>query len=329
MSNIRQKVSQFQIEQVIELKIQGISHRKIAKIVFGKESSASTVHYVLSKHHYNGKERAKKQGARILVFDIETAPCLSHHWGLWQQNIGLNMTVRDWFVLSWSAKWIGEDKVLYEDIRDKFDGSAGSAFGDVDDTEIIKSIWALLDEADIVVTQNGKKFDAKKLNARFIMNGMQPPSSFKHIDTLVIAKRHFAFTSNKLEFMTDKLCKKYKKLKHGKFAGFELWKQCLLGNTDAWDEMEEYNMYDVLSLEELVFILAPYSNQLPNMDMYYDDNENHCFCGSNEWEQNGFSYTNLSKFTRFKCTGCGAEKRDRINLLSKDKRKSLVMNVIA
>ena len=51
---------------------------------------------------------------------------------------------------------------------------------------------------------------------------------------MLIAKECFGFTSNKLEYMTDKLCKKYKKLKHGKYAGFELWKECLHGNMDAW-----------------------------------------------------------------------------------------------
>lgn len=321
------KITQEQIDAVCQLKRDGVKHRDISEAVFGVRSKASTVWHILNKHYYD-KEAVKSVGAKILVFDIETAPNLSHHWGLWQQNIGLNMTVRDWFVLSWSAKWIGNDEVLYEDIREKFDGSAEAAFGEVDDSKILKSIWKLLDEADIVVTQNGKKFDVKKLFARFVMMGMKPPSTFKHIDTLLIAKRHFAFTSNKLEFMTDKLCKKYKKLKHAKFSGFDLWKQCLLGNVEAWEEMEEYNRYDVLSLEELVFILAPFSNQMPNLDMYYDDHENHCFCGSTEWEQDGFAYTNLSKFARFKCTGCGAERRDRHNLLSKDKRKSLVMNSI-
>lgn len=265
---------------------------------------------------------------RILSFDIETAPCLGYHWGMWQQNIGLNMLVRDWAVISWAAKWVGDDEVQYEDCRDFFDGSAASMFKEIDDTVLLESIWKLLDEADIVITQNGKKFDVKKLNARFLKAGMQPPSSYKHIDTLQIAKRHFAFTSNKLEYMTDKFCVKYKKLKHSKFAGFDLWKECQLGNQDAWDEMEEYNRFDVLSLEELAFILAPWSNQIPNLDLYYKDNQNHCFCGSTELEFAGFAYTNLSKFTKFKCKSCGAEKRDRTNLLAKGKRATLKMNVL-
>lgn len=96
----------------------------------------------------------------------------------------------------------------------------------------------MLDEADIVITQNGRKFDQKKLNARFILNGFKPPSSYKHIDTLVIARKHFGFTSNKLKYMTDKLCTKYKKLDHSKFPGMELWRECLKGNSEAWTEME-------------------------------------------------------------------------------------------
>ena len=128
--------------------------------------------------------------------------------------------------------------------------------------------------------------------------------------------------------MTDKLCKKYKKLKHGRFPGMELWNECMKGNPDAWNEMEEYNIYDVLSLEELLFILAPWTNILPNINVYHDEGENRCLCGCTEWEHNGYAYTNLSKFDRFKCSNCGAEKRGRTNLLTKEKRATLRMNVL-
>lgn len=316
-------------DEVCQLKKDGWSHRVISDKVFGVRTRASTVHYILKRRGLVGAGvEMPFKGPRILVFDIETAPCLSYHWGLWQQNIGLNMMVRDWAVISWSAKWIDEDEVMYEDIRNHFDGSVNSLMEEIDDKDLLVSIWKLLNEADIVVTQNGKKFDVKKLNARFLIHGMKPTSAFKHIDTLQIAKRHFAFTSNKLEFMTDKFCKTYKKLKHGKFAGFELWKQCMLGNKDAWEEMEEYNIHDVLSLQELVFILAPWSNQLPNLDTYYSDEENHCFCGSTDWEHSGYARSNLSLFDKFTCTNCGNEKRGRTNLLSKEKRQAFRMNVI-
>ena len=307
-------LSKSEQDDIIYLKGLGCTHRDIASRV---GCSASTVHYVIER---NKKVMTKKNGPRILVFDIETAPNVAYTWGMWQQNIGLNQFVNDWYVLSWSAKWMGEDEVMYQDKSDSWQ--------DQDDSLILAGIWSLLDEADFVVTQNGKKFDSKKLNASFVLNCFNTPRSYNHIDTLLIAKRHFGFTSNKLEYMTDKLCKRYKKLKHAKFAGMELWTECLKGNKEAWDEMEEYNRYDVLSLEELVFILAPWSNQIPNLDLYYEDEENHCFCGSTEFEPSGFAYTNLSKFAKHTCTNCGAEKRSKVNLLPKTKRETLRMNVL-
>jgi len=256
----------------------------------------------------------KFKGPRVLVFDIETAPILGYVWGLWENNVGLNQVKSDWYILSWAAKWLGDKKVMYQDQR--------NAKNIENDKELLKGIWRLLDEADIVITQNGKAFDQKKLNARFIMNGFQPPSSYKHIDTRLIAKKHFAFTSNKLEYMTDKLNKKYKKLKHSEFGGFELWSECLKGNLSAWKTMEKYNKYDVLATEELYNTLIPWDSSV-NFNLYHDSEDNTCKCGSTEFWQNGHEYTSVGKFKRFKCKKCGAYTRDRENLFSKEKRKSL------
>jgi hypothetical protein len=164
---------------------------------------------------------------RILLFDIETVPMEAYVWSLWQDRIPLNMVKHDWSVLSWSAKWYGEDEIFYEDVRKQKNLR--------DDSKVLKKIHKLLDEADIVVGHNSDSFDVKKLNARFIMNGMKPPSSYKRLDTKKLAKKHFGFTSNKLEYLTDKLCTKYKKLKHGNFPGFSMWEQCLQKNMDAFD----------------------------------------------------------------------------------------------
>lgn len=310
--------SQETINKVIGLKKAGVKHRDISEEVFGKRSAASSVWNILDKHFYNVQKPMPRQ-PKILTLDIETAPCLSYHWGLFKQNIGLNMGVKDSYILSWAAKWVGEDTTFYKDKRNDPTNE--------DDSELVKDIWKLLDEADIVISQNGVRFDVKKLNTAFLFAGLKPPRPYKHIDTLLIAKKHFAFKSNKLEYMTNKLNKFYKKLPHGAFPGFELWKECLLGNPLAWDEMEVYNRYDVLATEELAFILAPYSNTLPNLDIYYLDGANHCMCGCTEFKQNGFAHTNVSTFANFTCENCGAHKRGRVNLIEKDVRKTFRMNV--
>ncbi len=257
-------------------------------------------------------------GPKVLIYDIETAPILGYVWSLWENNVSLNQIHSDWHILSWSAKWLDSPAkdVMYMDQR--------NAKNIEDDTGILKEIWKLLDEADIVITQNGKHFDQKKLNARFVLNGMQPPSSYKHIDTKQIASKHFAFTSNKLAYMTDKLCTKYKKLDHAKFAGFELWRECLAGNLEAWDEMELYNKHDVLALEELYHKLIPWETSI-NFNLYHDQEDHVCKCGSTSFLKNGFYYTSAGKYQKHKCKTCGAETRDKVNLFSKEKRQSLHM----
>ena len=256
------------------------------------------------------------KGPKVLLFDIETIPLLGYFWSIWQQNVALNQIEMDWSIVSWSAKWLDDapNKTMYMDQR--------NAPKLEDDKVLLQHIWNLLDKADIVIAQNGKNFDHKKLNARFILNGMQPPSTYKIIDTMLLAKKHFAFTSNKLEYLSDKLCTKFKKLKHQKFPGFELWQQCMKGNLEAFKEMEKYNKHDVLALEELYKKLIPWENSI-NFNTYSDDLENTCKCGSTEFYKNGFYITQVGRYQKHKCKHCGAESRDRENLLSDEKRESL------
>ena len=105
---------------------------------------------------------------KILTIDIETAPMLGYVWGLWDNNVALNQIHTDWYILAFAAKWMDSKDVIYFDQRDQKNME--------DDKVLLKKIWRLLDEADVIITQNGKSFDEKRINARFILNGMKPPS---------------------------------------------------------------------------------------------------------------------------------------------------------
>lgn len=316
-------INQKKIDKIIELHLEGKASRVIGKILnIGK----SSVNRKLSKWrkgvlvYSKGEQTLVTHLPKILTIDVETAPLKVNVWSMWQQGVSLNQIDNDWFILSFAAKWLNEsnDNIIYDDLR--------GIVHKEDDTKLLETMWLLLDEADVVLTQNGKKFDIKKINARFVMNGFQPPSSYKHIDTLEIAKRSFGFTSNKLEYMTDKLCVN-KKLKHQKYPGFELWRGMLNDELEAWDECESYNKMDIISLEELYFVIAPWDTKHVNFNLYSNNLETICRCGSTNIIKYGFAYTSVSKFQRYKCNDCGAESRSRDNLFSKEKRKSLKMNI--
>jgi hypothetical protein len=256
--------------------------------------------------------------AKVLILDIETAPILGNVWSIWQQNVGLNQIERDWYILSFGAKWLGQDKVIY------YDQSRAAEIED--DTVLLGKLWKLLDEADIMVAHNGKQFDAKKINARFILAGMSPPSPYKVVDTLLIAKAQFKFTSNKLEYLADKLNTKYKKLSHAKYPGFSLWKGVMAGDKAAWAEMRTYNEHDVLSLEELYLILRPWDRKHPNVDVYDDTHEGTAcpVCGSHHLQKRGWHTTNVGKYQRYACNGCGAWSHARTPVNTKGKRRGLL-----
>lgn len=260
--------------------------------------------------------KGTRGGPRVLFLDIETKPMLGYVWSIWNQNIGLNQLHSDWSILSFAAKWKDDpaSKMIYRDLA--------KARNIDDDRPLLTALWKLLDRADIVVAQNGLGFDKKKIFARFAIHGMQPPSTFKMIDTKQLAKKVFGFTSNRLEYLSEQLNKKYRKLKHEKFSGFELWRECMAGNQAAWAEMQKYNQYDVLALEELYHRLIPWDDSV-SFGVYHDAPGHVCSCGSREFERRGFHYTQSGKFQRFRCKQCGAWTRGKLNLLSKEKRASL------
>jgi hypothetical protein len=309
----QKKWTESEIDDLVALKLVGRSWDEIGKEFDVTPNCARKAFY---RYTDDSRESAKISKVKVLLLDIETAPIMGYVWQLFDQNVALNQIHKDWHVLSWAAKWLNdpEDKVMYMDQRDIKNIE--------DDSKLLKGIWKLIDEADILLFQNGISFDRKKLNARFIQNGMKPPSSCRYIDTLRIARKHFAFTSTNLEYMTDKLCTKYKKLKHNKFSGFELWKECLAGNKEAWTELEKYNKYDILSMEELYYKLRPWDKTI-NFNAYTEEEEYRCSCGSLSFKKHGFVYGNKAKYQRYICSFCGAEHQDVENLLSKEKRKSI------
>jgi len=249
----------------------------------------------------------------VLFLDIETSPLLSYVWGMWDQNVGLNQIKEDWSILSWAAKWMGSKEIIYQDNRNSKNVE--------DDKSLLKGMWELLDKADITIGHNIKMFDTKKLNARFILNGFQPPSSYRQIDTLEIAKKHFKFTSNKLEYIASQLCPESKKSKHENFPGFEMWSEVLKGNKAAWDAMEKYNKQDISTLEAVYNKLIPWGGSI-NFSTYNNTLDTPCKCGG-RYAANGFSHSNTSRFQRYRCNICGSEMRGRDNLLTKSKKKAL------
>lgn len=259
--------------------------------------------------------------AKILTFDVETSPVEAYVWGLWDQNIPIDFIKTDWTIFSWAAKWLGKREVMFQ--------STGGRGADKvrDDKPILGALRDLLDEADIVVAQNGKRFDVRKINARLIQHGIKPPSPYRVIDTMLVAKKYFAFTSQKLAW-TSQILTDATKDKHKKYPGFELWQECLKDNPGAWIEMEKYNKRDVRVTEKVYLKVRPWIDQHPNLGVYNDGERPMCpKCGSTHVIKGGnrVSTKQQGVYSRYVCQKCGGWARGKIMQLALGKRRSLLV----
>lgn len=236
---------------------------------------------------------------KILLIDIETSPNLGWVWGKYQQDI-IRFN-KEWFILCFSVKWLNQQKIVTKCLPDynlyKRDLE--------NDKELVKDIWKFLDEADVVVAHNGDDFDLKKINSRFVFHGLTPPSPFKSVDTMKVARKHFGFTSNKLEDLVKNLSIDKNKLPTG---GFDLWLKCLAGDPSAWQKMAQYNRRDVELLEQVYYKLKPWDTEHPNFSVY--SGERVCpKCGSTRVQSRGYYVSKTLTYNRFCCIDCGSWSR--------------------
>lgn len=231
---------------------------------------------------------------KVLLFDIETSPNVGLTWGRYEQDV-LHFK-KEWELLSIAWKWLGEKSTH---VRTRLN------YKDRSDKAITAALWALLDEADIVIAHNGRKFDARKSSAKFLEHGMPPPSPYKVIDTVLVARSKFHLNSNKLDDL-GKLLGVGRKKHHGE--GIDLWLRCMAGDRKAYATMAAYNKQDVVLLEKVYLKLRPWMGAQGDVHMVDGCPK----CGSKHLQSRGFKATVASKYRQYQCQNCGAWSRGRL-----------------
>lgn len=154
-------------------------------------------------------------------------------------------------VISFAAKWYGEDKVHF--FSEFHDGRK----------KMLSAAHKILSEADIVVHYNGTSFDIPHLKREFWLSNINPPAPFIEVDLMRVIKRNFRFMSNKLQHVSEQA-------KIGSKAsndGHKLWTLCMLKDKSAWEKMKEYNKQDVVLTENLYKSLIPWIDNHPHVGL--------------------------------------------------------------
>lgn len=226
---------------------------------------------------------------KTLLLDIETSYMKLAGFSLKADGyFSHNNIIEDWYILCAAWKWLGKPKIYGAISDDKHN-----------DKEVVIKLREAVLEADELIYHNGAKFDYKKLNARVILNGLGPMVKPREIDTLKQARKHFSFTSNRLDYLGKVLgC-------GGKIhTGNDLWLRALDRDEQALKEMFKYNKRDVTLLEDVYKKLAPHIDVGYNANLM--DVLNGCpLCGSMDYHQRGWALTKTCKYQRYVCLNCG------------------------
>ena len=174
---------------------------------------------------------------KIATFDIETSALAA--------NFGI--------VLCAVIKpWQGECQVYR---LDQLPGARRS-----DDTKLVETVIAELNQYMILIAHNGVKFDRVFLNTRATKNGtalLNPRGNM--IDPVILARKYLRMSYNGLDTIAQ-----YLQTEHQKTPVLgHLWVQAVIDRDEAaMDEIVNHCIEDVYVLEEVANKLVPYVSKI-------------------------------------------------------------------
>ena len=220
---------------------------------------------------------------KVLLFDIETSYMITRTFSLYPESISHTDIIQDWYMISAAWKWYGEKTVHSKGI---------SKVGD--DKALVKELAAAIEEADLIVYHNGDKFDWKKLNTRILQHRLKPLAKPKSLDTLKQVRKHFAISSNRLDYVATFLGIP------GKIGNIgHIWKEISVGDLSSMPKMLKYNIQDVKCLEDIYTKLRGY------IDTPVEKLEGCVECGFTNLQKGGTIVTRSKTWQRLRCLNCG------------------------
>lgn len=247
----------------------------------------------------------------VLYVDIERIPGRARvkHRGLviegdfwdlsgWKHTIGYRIHPDD--VIEWPRticgawNWYGQDRVHFA--AEWLKGGR---------EQMLKTLWNAYDRAQLVIGHNLDSFDTKKLNGEWALMGFAPPSPFKSVDTLKVARAKFGFESNTL----DSLCKRFGIDAKTDRYSVEMARGAVAGNRAKRAQIKGYNCGDIAAGRGFYDHIRVWHHSHPHSVIGTSDDRKSC---NNCWttdpdafEPNGYKLANQIIYPLWRCR-CGA-----------------------
>lgn len=236
--------------------------------------------------------------ANILLYDLEVSRDIVAGYGnKWEFKVV--KTIRHQELMCYSYKWLGEKKIHFVS---RHDFKTYKAF--------VQSLADVLDKADIAIAHNGVGFDNRMSNRFFIKERVMPPSMYRSIDTLKVARTVFKFQSNSLRDLAEYLGLSEKATVT--YAELEDDFMSKKPSEKTVRMMKRYNNQDVKVLEEIYLLFRPFIKNHPNLGVILQKRDVCAKCGGSHLQARGREARVAGMVQRWYCNDCGANTYSRL-----------------
>lgn len=174
--------------------------------------------------------------------------------------------------------------------------------------DMLRAVWDVYEQADVVYGHNVDRFDTKHLNTGWRDLGLPAPSPFKIVDTLTEAKRVFGDESMQLGALTQRLGIATKNDKYDVTVA----RRAVAGHKASQRRIKRYNVGDVDASEAFVDRLRGWIPSHPHNLRGEEVDVPTCNqCWGDRLEPNGERLADVMAYPLYRCMDCGGNVQGR------------------
>ena len=236
---------------------------------------------------------------KVLIYDIETVPLQAWVWRCGETRINPGQLVDghdryDVICIAWTWLHSGEKGILGWDYKKQ------------NSKKMIKDFTKIMDEADIIIGKNNKRFDDKHMNSMRLWHNLEGrPDLLEKVDDLESQMRRFLYLpSYGLDYLSKQLG----------FGGktkmcFADWINIVEKNgvdgQKAYDKMLKYCLKDVMDTKKLWKACEKHCKPKFNRSISSSHDFACATCGSKNTVKNGTRQLGTTKYQTYMCKDHG------------------------